>query len=158
MLPVLTTNPAPSIRTRGLTTPSPNTQLTTTKKRQLLWMKTSEPHAKRPTRIPRPQQAKLPDDIGKYAVRNADKVTRIGCTEFVCWRRGRGDFASLSEVEHLARHLLRQYKHRGAPVVLMMGVWSEGERLASLKRGPHKSATKHAPFLCKEFALMVDKG
>ena len=50
------------------------------------------------------------DDIGK----------KIGWTEFVCWRQGRGDFASLSEVENLERRLLRQYKHRGAPVVLMI--------------------------------------
>ena len=70
-------------------------------------------------------------------------------------RRGRGDFASLSEVKHLARRLLRQYKHRGTPVVLMMRKWSEGERLAALKRVPHRSATKHAPFLCEEFASMV---
>ena len=27
-----------------------------------------------------------------------------------------------------------------------------------LKRGPHKSATKHAPFLREEFASMVEKG
>ena len=66
-------------------------------------------------------------------------------------------FASLSEVNHPARRLLRQYKHRSAPVVLITREWSEVERLEALKRGPHKFATKHAPFLCKEFALMVEK-
>ena len=30
--------------------------------------------------------------------------------------------------------------------------------MAALKRGPHKSATKHAPFLREEFASMVEKG
>ena len=40
----------------------------------------------------------------------------------------------------------------------MTGEWSEGERLAAFKRGPHKSATKHAPFLREEFASMVEKG
>ena len=85
-------------------------------------------------------------------------MTRLGWTEFVHWRRGRGDFASLSEVEHPALRLLRKYKQRGAPVVLITGEWSEGEHLAALKRGPHKSATEHSPFICKEFASMVEKG
>ena len=76
----------------------------------------------------------------------------------MCRRQGRGDFASLSDVEHPARRLLRQYNNRGAPVMLMTGEWMEGERLATLKQGPHKSATKHAPFLCEEFSSMVEKG
>ena len=122
-------------------------QLITTKKRQPLRMKTSEPDAKRPTQIPWPQKTKLPDDIGKYVVRDAEEMTRIGWTEFVCRIRGRGDFASLLEVEHPARRLLRKYKHRGAPVVLMTGERLEGERMADLKQVPYKSATEHAPFL-----------
>ena len=69
MLPVLTTNPAPSVRTRALITPFPDTQLITTKKRKPLQMRTSDPDAKRPTQIPWPQKANLPDDIGKYVVR-----------------------------------------------------------------------------------------
>ena len=146
MLPVPTKNSAPSVSTRALTTPFTDTQLTTIKKRPPLWMKTSEQTTKWQTRIPRMQQTMLPDDIGKYVVRDVESVTRLGWTEFVHWQRGRGDFASMSEIEHPARRLLRQYKHRGAPVVLMTGGWSEGERLAALKRGPHKSATKHAPF------------
>ena len=67
-------------------------------------------------------------------------------------RQGCGDFASLSEVKHPARRLLRQYKNHSAPVVLMTGKWSDGERHAALKRGMHRSATEHAPFLCEEFA------
>ena len=73
-------------------------------------------------------------------------------------RRGRGDFASLADVKHPARRLLRQYKHRGAPVVLMSGSWTEGERQAAFKRGPHQSATEHTIFLREEFDSMVDKG
>ena len=88
MLPVTTTNPAPSMRTRALTTPSPDTRSTTIKKRTPLRMKTSEPDAKRPTCIPQPQQAMLPGDIGKYVVRDAEAVTRLGWKEFVRWRRG----------------------------------------------------------------------
>ena len=98
----------------------------------------------------------MPDDIGKYVVRDAEEVTRIGWTEFVHRRRGRGYFATLLEVKHPARRLLRQYKHRGVPVVLMTGKWSEGERQAALKRGPHRSATEHSPFLREEFASMAE--
>ena len=103
---------------------------------------TSEPAAKQPTRIPRPKQAQLTDNIGKYVARDAEEVTRLGWTGFVRRRRGRGDFASLADVKHLARRLLRQYKHRDAPVVLMSGSWTEGDRQVTLKRGPHLSATE----------------
>ena len=123
MLPVLTTNPAPFMRTCALTTPSTE-KPPTTKKRVPLRRKTLEPDAKQPARLPWPQQALLPDGIGKYVVQDAEEVTRLGWTEFVCRRRGRGDSASLLEVKHLARRLLRQYKHRGTPVVLMTGNWT----------------------------------
>ena len=85
-------------------------------------------------------------------------MTLLGWTEFVCWQQGRGDSDSLSAVEHLLQRLLRQYKHRSAPVVMMTEEWTEGERLAALARGPHKSDIEHAPFLREEFASMLDKG
>ena len=71
-------------------------------------MKTLEPDAKRLTRIPRPQQVKLTDDIGKYVVRDAEEVTMLCWTEFVHLQWGREDFDSLSEDEHRARCLLQQ--------------------------------------------------
>ena len=129
------------MRALALTTSSTDMESTTIKKRPTLRMKTSELNAKRLTRIPWPQQAVLSDDIGKYVVCDAEAVTRLGWTEFVRQRRGRGDFAYLSEVEHPVRRLLRQCKHRGAPVVLMTGEWLKGESLAALKRGPHKFAS-----------------
>ena len=155
MLPVPPTNPAPSVRTRALTTPSPYTP---PKKRTQPQRMTSEPADKRPTRIPWPEQAQLPDNIGKYVARDDEEVTRLIWTEFVRRQRGRGDFASLADVKHPARRLLQQYKLRGAPVVLMLGSWTEGERQAALKRGPHRSATEHTLFLREEFASMVEKG
>ena len=156
MLPVPTTNPAPSVRTRALTNPSPNTL--PNKNRMHPRKKTLKLEAKRPAHIPRPHQAQLLDDIGKYVVRDSKEVLRIGWVEFVCRRRSRGDFASLSEVKHPARRLLRQCKHHGTPIVLMTGSWEEGERQAALKRGPHRPAKEHAPFLREEFASMVEKG
>ena len=87
MLPVPTTNLAPSVRTQALATPSPKTP--PNKKRTPPRKKTLEPYAKRTARIPRPQQARLLDDIGKYIVRDAEEFMRLGWTEFVRWRRGR---------------------------------------------------------------------
>ena len=95
MLPVLTTNAAPSVRTRALATPSNNIP-PNTKKRTPLRRKTSEPDAKQTARIPQPQQALLPDKIGKYVVRDAEEVTSLGWTEFVRQQGVRGDFAFLS--------------------------------------------------------------
>ena len=117
------TKPAPYIRTQALTTLSPMPPHKRPQPRRI----TSEPAAKRPTHIPRPTQAKLLDDIAKYAARNAREVKRLGWAEFVRIRRLRGDFASLADVKLLARRLLRQYKYRGAPVVLMLGSWTERE-------------------------------
>ena len=54
--------------------------------------------------------------------------------------------------------LLLKYKHCSAPVVLVTEGWTEEERLPVLALVPHKSAIEHAPFLCKEFASMVEKG
>ena len=81
MLPVPATNPAPSVRTRALTTPSLNTP--SNKKRTHQRGNTLKPDAKSPACIPRPQQARPPDDIGKSVVRNAKEVTRLGWTDFV---------------------------------------------------------------------------
>ena len=104
MLPVPPTNPAPSMRTRVLTTPSPHTP---PKKRTQPRSMKSEPAAKRPTRIPRPKQDQLPDDIGKYVARDAKEVKRPRWTEFVRRRRGRGDFTSLADVKHPLQRLLQ---------------------------------------------------
>ena len=66
-------------------------------------------------------------------------------------------FASLADVEHPSRRLLRQYKHRVAPVVLASGSLTEGERQAALKQGPHRSATEHTLFIREEFSSMIEK-
>ena len=42
-------------------------------------------------------------------------------------------------------------------MVLTSGSWTEGERQATLKRGPHRSATEHTLFLREEFASMIEK-
>ena len=122
MLPVPTTNSDPSVRMRTNTTPSTDMQsVTMTKKCQPAQMKTLEPDAKGPTRIPRPQQVKLPNYINNYVVCDAEELIRLGWTEFVRRQQGSGSFASLSELENPERRVLHKYKHCGALVVLMMG-------------------------------------
>ena len=105
MLPETTTNPAPSVRMHVLTTLSTEPP-STTKKQTSLRKKTYELDVKRPDRVPWPRQALLSDDISKYVVRDAEEVTRLGWIEFVRRQRGRGDFASLSEVKHPECRLL----------------------------------------------------
>ena len=72
--------------------------------------------------------------------------------------RGRGNFAILGAVQHLARHLLHQYKHWGSPVVFAEEIWAEGGRQVALAQGPHQSAPEHTPFIRKKFDFMVGKG
>ena len=110
---------------------------------------TATPSAKRTRRkaAPRPSQTSLPDELGRLIERDASEVASLGWEEFVRRRRGRGDFGKLTKLRHPARRLLRQYKFRGAPVVLSGRRWTEEERLAVLSRGPHRSAIEHAPFL-----------
>jgi hypothetical protein len=55
-------------------------------------------------------------------------------------RQGRGDISSLDKLRHPARRLLRQYKHRGAPVILRTVLWTPKQCADSINRGPHKSA------------------
>ena len=114
--------------------------------------------ASREPRAPRPRQDTLPPDLGEFITRDSRLVRELGWEEFVARRRGRGDFADLLQVQHPARRLLRQYKHRGAPVVLADAEWPEVRRQEALQRGAHTSTLEHIPFLKEEFASMVAKG
>ena len=103
----------------------------------------------------------LLDDLGKLISRDATLVAKLGWEDFVNQHRGMGDFYRLGMDLHPAYRLLRllrQYKHRVAPVVLAEKKWTEGGRQAALARGLHRSAMEHAPFIRKEFASMVGKG
>ena len=77
------------------------------------------------TRIARPQLTILTDDLGECISRDAADVLHSGWEEFVWRRQGRGDFTGLGNLRHPARRLLRQYKFRGAPVVLAGKEWTE---------------------------------
>ncbi len=99
----------------------------------------------------------MPDELGKYILRDTELVCALGWKSFVEQRRGRGDLSSMDKVRHPARRLLRQYKSRGVPVVMSTAPWSPGRIQAALQRGPHKSAIEHSEFLRSEFANMVQK-
>ena len=51
-----------------------------------------------------------------------------------------------------------KFDRQAAPVVMMTGECTEGEQLADLAWGPHKSVIENAPFIHEEFASMVEKG
>ena len=110
------------------------------------------------TRIAQPRKTLFPDDLGECISRDAAAVSHLGWEELFQRRRGRGDFAGLGNLRHPARRLLRQYKFRGAPVVLARKEWTKDHHLAALQRGPHKSALEQTPFLRWDFASMVAKG
>ena len=69
-----------------------------------------------------------------------------------------GDFLDLLGLNHPARHLLSQYRHRGAPVVLSEHRCRYGQRRASLERVPHKSTMARVLFLKENFPSVVGKG
>ena len=82
----------------------------------------------------------------------------LGWEDFFNLRRGRGNFSDLGGLDHPACRLLRQYWHRGPPVVSSRKWWTEGQWRAALDRGPHQSTMAHVPFLREDFASMVGKG
>ena len=77
------------------------------------------------TKIAQPRQTLLPDDLGECISGDAAAVSHLGWEEFVQRRRGRDDFAGLGNLCHPARRLLRQYKFRGAPVVMAGKDWTD---------------------------------
>ena len=55
----------------------------------------------------------LPPDLGELIHRDVDLIRDKGWETFVKERRGRGDMASLDQLDsHPARRLLKMYKHR----------------------------------------------
>ena len=72
-------------------------------------------------------------------------------------KAGMRQLVSLEKVDHPARQLLRQYRYRGAPVVLAKKIWMEGHQTSALARVHHKSMEEHSPFLCDEFTIMIKK-
>ena len=92
-----------------------------------------------------PQMIAIPDKLGEYLARDVQLVRDLGWEDFVRDRIGQGHFSDLEGVNQLSRCLLRQYWHRGDPVVLSGQRWTEGQWRVALDRGPHKYTMDHFP-------------
>ena len=90
--------------------------------------------------------------------RDVELLQRLGWCQFVKLRRSRGDLASLDNIDHAARRILRQLKRKGAPVQFDTPPWTRERIIQALKRGPHKSCDHHISFLEEEFIDMIHKG
>lgn len=99
----------------------------------------------------------VPDSLGTLIARDLVIYNQCGWEALVTSRQARGDLANLDHLHHPARRLLRQYKHRGAPVIVHTQPWTGGRLHAALARGSHSSATSHVDFLRDEFTDMVNQ-
>ena len=120
--------------------------------------------APEPASPPAPKRAaadlaqSVPPDLGEFVARDVLLLRQLGWHGLVSRRRSRGDFASLINVNHPARHLLHLYKHRGAPVRFSTPPWTRHQIERALLRGPHKSCNEYIDFLNTEFVDMISKG
>ena len=120
-------------------------------------MKTSELDVKRTTRIPWPQRVKLPEDIGKYIVHNAEEVTRIGWTKFLCRQQGALIFfcsvEGRSPEAALVAEIQAPRRASCAEDRRMVGRRTSG----GLEAGTSQNHYRTRPFLHEEFISMVEK-
>jgi hypothetical protein len=72
-------------------------------------------------------------------------------------KQGRGNLATLENITHPAKRLLRHIGVRGAPVVIQTAPWTAARKNAAVSRGLHKSAHEFQEFLREEMADMVEK-
>ena len=100
----------------------------------------------------------ISEELGKCVARDAELVTQLGWEGFVEHHRPRGDLTDLRNVDHSAKHILKQYRDRGVPVRFSTGPWTTERLEAALARGAHPSCDKALEFLCEEFVDMVNKG
>ena len=125
----------------------------------------SQPHQ---TSEPAPKRQRLevtsvvPDEIGELFHKRIAKdvllLRKLGWKKFVKCKRERDDFNDLDQLNHHSRRLLRQYKHRGAPVILSTKPWTTDTVEKAVERGPHRSCLEHIDFLEEEFHDMMSKG
>ena len=99
----------------------------------------------------------MPVDLGEYVRRDAALLEKLGWDEFVKHRRPRSDFSSLDNVDHTARRILKEYKHKGVPVRFATEAWTLERVNEAIARGAHPSCDQAVEFLCEEFVDMIDK-
>ena len=113
------------------------------------------PPAKRASQVVEPP---VPVELGELIQRDVELLSQLGWQKFVKQRRGDGDIASLNNINHPARRLLLNYKHRGAPVKFSTAPWTPKCINQAIKRGPHRSCIEYTDFLAEEFVDMIQKG
>ena len=127
---------------------------------------TSQPYTESEQPAPKRQRlevtAVVPDEIGELFYQRIAKdvslLRNLGWKKFVKCKRERDDFNDLDDLNHHSRQLLRQYKHRGAPVILSTKPWTTSTVEKAVERGPHRSCLEHIDFLKEEFHDMMRKG
>ena len=98
------------------------------------------------------------DELGTLIIRDAIEAEKHShLHHYFKHRQGRGNFATLQDIKHPARHLLRHLSSRGAPVLIQSPPWTQARKDAAVARGPHKSAYEFQEFLRTEMADMVKK-
>ncbi len=68
--------------------------------------------------------AQLPSDLGEFIACDTALLQQLGWRGLVAHCRPSSDFASLDNLHHPARRLLRLYAHRGAPVKFATPPWN----------------------------------
>ena len=70
---------------------------------------------------------------------------------------GRLNIIDMKKIVKPDRRLLRQYRHCGAPVVILGWIWMERYSQLALKWVSYWSSMAHDPFLWEKFASMAGK-
>ena len=73
--------------------------------------------------LPCPHLTAIMENIGECISRDTLMVKDLGWEGFMREKQGRRDFTELGGVEYPDRRLLRQYLHRGTPLVLLGKKW-----------------------------------
>jgi hypothetical protein len=100
-----------------------------------------------------------PDNLGKSALSLALLLESGMSFEELCvHHRGASCLADPKLLPHTAAPILSTLRSTGAPAHLSSAQWTEGQRDAATKRGPHKGTHEHIEFMRAEFFDMVNAG
>jgi hypothetical protein len=100
-----------------------------------------------------------PDNLGKSALSSALLLDSGLSFQDLCVRHhGKSCIADPTLLPHPAAPILAALRSTGAPANLSSTQWTEAQRDAAAKRGPHKGTHKHIEFLRTEFFNMVQAG
>ena len=107
------------------------------------------------------QMVSAPQELGKLSLcdriaADTELLQQVGWEKFVSKKQGRDDFSHLNHVSHHAHRLLRQYKHRGVPVMLSTHAWTQQHLRKALNRDSHRSCLKHIDFLEEAFLDIME--